>query len=364
MGRGKLNLKFIENEKARMTTYQKRKKGLKKKAEEFATLCGVPTCMVIYGPKLKNRSVEVDVWPKKASDFKKVVDLYRDKAFYSRGVKAYNLFDFFHDRKRKVDDKMNKLHKSNLESKFSSHWDDRLNSFRVDQLRVLLAKFDNNIEAAKRKIAMIKGADTHQVMINQRETEVDLELMMNINRQQPNKSSVMPQLPLDYHQMQYFQSLHRLPYDFNDPNYNNQMTMDGCDLNLAGQFGGSVSSGGNNQVMQQPTFYFDQPQPTTMIVDNHMMINNQRAMYFYDKPIQQQYYDQQPLPSNISSHMHGSHHHHHEFHDHHQFDDHFYGDTNEFGFKNEGSGNLMYRNRDIAKLDEHFYLPATFGGSI
>ncbi|KAK3227742.1 hypothetical protein Dsin_007604 [Dipteronia sinensis] len=311
MGQGRQNLKFIENEKARMTTYQRRKRVIKKKAEEFTTLCGVPACMVIYGPKLKNRPVEVDVWPNETSDFMEAVNLYRDKSC-SRVVKAYNLFDFFDGRKRKIDDKIKKLRKLNLESKFPSCWDDRLNSFHVNQLRVLLAKFDNKIEAAKRKIVSIKGDDdcqnseilggnsnsSHEVLINQdQQIEVDVELRLSIiNTQQPNiLSSEKP--PLDHHPMQFFQSHHRLPFDLN-LNYNNQMTIDGGD---------------QNQVVVQPTFYFDPPPPpppppTTVRVDNHAMINNQRAMYFNGTSMQQ------PLPSNISSQLHGSHHDHHPHH--------------------------------------------------
>ncbi|KAI9154289.1 hypothetical protein LWI28_023863 [Acer negundo] len=350
MGRGKLSLKLIDNEKARITTYQKRKRGLKKKVEEFATLCGVPACMVIYGPKLKNKPVEVNVWPEEANDFMKVVNLYRDKGFYARGVKAYNLLDFFEDRKRKVDDNANKLRKSNLEAKFPSSWDDRLNSLLADQLRVLLARFDHNIEAARQKIATIKGNrdrqrseilgwnsysshDPHQV---QRQIEIEHdELMMIINKQPPNISSVKPLLPLDYHQMQYFQSLHRLPYDLN-PNNNNQMTINGGDYHHHNLADGGASSSGGNQVVVQPSFYFDPPpppppsyfdpppppsyfnppppSPTTLTVDD-VMINNQRAMYFYGTSMQT---NQQPHPPP---------HHHHQFND-------FYRDMNDLYRRN------------------------------
>ncbi|KAK0608104.1 hypothetical protein LWI29_025537 [Acer saccharum] len=327
MGRGKLILKLIENEKSRMTTYQKRKKGLKKKAKEFATLCGVPTCMIIYGPKLKNLPQEVDVWPKEANDFMEVVNLYKDQGFCSRGVKACSLFDFFNERKRKVDDKVNKVRRSNLESKFPSCWDDRLNNFSVDQLRVLLVTFDNNIKVARRKIATIKGDQnvldcpkseivsgnyySSQLGLSpcnrshQKHTELDHELMM-INKQ-PNISSVKPldQMPI----------YHMLPYDLNPNNNNNQM-MIGGDHNHLGQFGGV--SGGNavayGQVVLQPTLFFDQP---AVVVDN-VMINNQRVMCFYGTSMQtlQQHYEQQcplPLPSNNSSQMYGSHQHHHQY---------------------------------------------------
>ncbi|KAK2647627.1 hypothetical protein Ddye_015116 [Dipteronia dyeriana] len=335
MGREKFSLKLIDNEKARIITYQKRKKGLKKKVEEFVTLCDVPACMVIYGPRLKNKPVEVNVWPEVANDFMKVVNLYKDNGFYARGVKESNLLDFFEDRKCKADDKANKLRKSNLEAKFPNSWDDRLNSLLADQLRVLLARFDNNIEAARRKIAMIKGDrdrrrseilgwnsysshDPHQVQ-KQIEVEHD-ELMMIINKQQPNISPEKPPLPLDYHQLQYFQSLHTLPYDLN-PNNNNQMTINGGDYrhhNLADQFGGASSGG--NQVVVQPSFYFDPrpppqifyfnpPPPQTTLTVDDVMINNQRAMYFYGTSMQT---NQQP---------------------HHQFND-FYKDMNDLYRRN------------------------------
>ncbi|KAK4853228.1 hypothetical protein QYF36_005614 [Acer negundo] len=323
-----------------MTTYQKRKKGLKKKAKEFATLCGVPTCMIIYGPKLKNRPLEVDVWPKEASEFMEVVNLYRDRGFSSRGVKAYSLFDFFNERKRKVDDKVNKVRRSNLESKFPSCWDNRLNSLSVDQLRALLVTFDNNIEVARRKIAMIKGdqkvLDCPKSEIvggnsyssqsalspcnHNHQKHIELDELMMISKQS-NISSVktLDQRP----------RYHMLPYDLS-PN-NNQM-MIGGDHNQLGQFGGV--SGGNasayGQVVLQPTLFFDQP---AVIVDN-VMINNQRAMYFYGTSMQtlQLHYEQQcplPLPSNNSSQMYGSHQHHHQY-----FND-FYRDMNEFGIKHE-----------------------------
>ncbi|EFJ07769.1 MADS-domain transcription factor [Selaginella moellendorffii] len=50
MGRSKIPITWIKNDASRQVTFNKRKKGMKKKAEELAILCGVDVCMICYGP--------------------------------------------------------------------------------------------------------------------------------------------------------------------------------------------------------------------------------------------------------------------------------------------------------------------------
>jgi SRF-type transcription factor (DNA-binding and dimerisation domain) len=59
MARKKVNLAWIQNDAIRRATFKKRKKGLIKKASELSTLCGVDTCVVIYGPQ----DQKPEVWP-------------------------------------------------------------------------------------------------------------------------------------------------------------------------------------------------------------------------------------------------------------------------------------------------------------
>ncbi|KAK5843266.1 hypothetical protein PVK06_005718 [Gossypium arboreum] len=63
MGRGKLIIKFIMKDKVRILTYEKRKKGLIKKAQEFSILCGVETCVILYAPKSEETPAELEIWP-------------------------------------------------------------------------------------------------------------------------------------------------------------------------------------------------------------------------------------------------------------------------------------------------------------
>ncbi|CAN1156012.1 Agamous-like MADS-box protein AGL90 [Linum perenne] len=64
MVRTKVQHKLISDEKARKTTFTKRKNGLLKKLEEITTLCGVATCaFIIHNFRGKGKKNEVEVWP-------------------------------------------------------------------------------------------------------------------------------------------------------------------------------------------------------------------------------------------------------------------------------------------------------------
>lgn len=49
MGRGKIEIKRIENPGNRQVTYSKRRNGIIKKAKEIAVLCDAKVSLVIYG---------------------------------------------------------------------------------------------------------------------------------------------------------------------------------------------------------------------------------------------------------------------------------------------------------------------------
>lgn len=50
MGRGKIEIKRIENLNSRLVTYTKRRTGLLKKAKEIAVLCDARLSLVIFAP--------------------------------------------------------------------------------------------------------------------------------------------------------------------------------------------------------------------------------------------------------------------------------------------------------------------------
>ncbi|KAL8027815.1 hypothetical protein ABFX02_14G121500 [Erythranthe guttata] len=128
MGRAKLNMELISKEKSRNVTFKKRKEGLIRKMHEFATLCDVSACMIIYAPpKQPNAAADADdqvpeIWPENTDQVRRIIDIYKSKKKDS-GNKTFGLPDFFHDRKRKIDDELAKMRKKNREANYPTSAD-------------------------------------------------------------------------------------------------------------------------------------------------------------------------------------------------------------------------------------------------
>ena len=80
MGRAKLNMELIGKEKSRHITFKKRKEGLMRKIHEFATLCDVDACMIIYGPRQESPSMESGIWPENSDEISRMIDIYQGKS--------------------------------------------------------------------------------------------------------------------------------------------------------------------------------------------------------------------------------------------------------------------------------------------
>ncbi|XP_071704604.1 agamous-like MADS-box protein AGL80 [Rutidosis leptorrhynchoides] len=108
MTRKKVEIKLIEDESKRKTTFKKRKKGLMKKVNELSTLCGVDACALIYSPY----EPHPDVWPDNVgvqrvlSQFKRLPDMEKSK-------KMVNQNSFIRQRINKANDQLKKQIKEN-----------------------------------------------------------------------------------------------------------------------------------------------------------------------------------------------------------------------------------------------------------
>ncbi|KDP33669.1 hypothetical protein JCGZ_07240 [Jatropha curcas] len=239
MGRGKLSMKLITNERSRMVTYQKRKKGLTKKLHEFRVLCDVDACVIIFGPKFSNRPIDVDTCPTDHSEIKKIIDRY--KSHGNDRKKSQDLSHFFETRKRKLDDEITKMHRACLEAKFPT-WDNRLNSSELEELCLLHTVLQSKLETAMSRILKIKG--DNYLMIGEDSKSVNIiqgsSSNNNINNRYNSMASTFAnalqqkctelQQPFDHHQV--------LPFNVNPLNSPMMMMMmmkaNGTDLS---QFG-------------------------------------------------------------------------------------------------------------------------------
>ncbi|KAL0422236.1 UNVERIFIED_CONTAM: Agamous-like MADS-box protein [Sesamum latifolium] len=174
MGRAKLNMELISKEKSRNITFKKRKEGLIRKMHEFTTLCDVSACMIIYGPKQDKgggSNVDPEIWPQDLDEVRRIIDIYKSKNRDS-GNKTFGLSDFFHDRKRKIEDELAKLRKKNMEAKYPT-WLEFMNSRTEPQLRQFAAALSNKVEYLKSRIEFLKRSG--------KEGFSDMNMNMNMN---------------------------------------------------------------------------------------------------------------------------------------------------------------------------------------
>ncbi|XP_058227943.1 agamous-like MADS-box protein AGL90 [Rhododendron vialii] len=156
MGRAKLSMALINSEKARYTTFQKRKKGLKKKTYELKTLCGVQVCLIIYGPKIDDRQPEPEIWPQDREEIQELIDVYRKQPIEERKRRTSGVPNFLEDRNRKVEEAIGKLRAKNNEAKYPT-WDDRYNEYTEEDLMNFFAILENKIQEVKARVEFING---------------------------------------------------------------------------------------------------------------------------------------------------------------------------------------------------------------
>ncbi|KAI3469307.1 hypothetical protein Pfo_025970 [Paulownia fortunei] len=157
MGRGKLRMQLISNEKARRMAFEKRKKGLEKAANELSTLCGVDIGMIIYGPAQSNESNEPTIWPRNHEVVAGLIDSYKSRSDYDCRYRTYNLSAFFKDQTEKVEDELGKLRKKMREVKYPK-WDDKFNCLSQDELKQFVSVLKAKIDAVRGRINVMKGS--------------------------------------------------------------------------------------------------------------------------------------------------------------------------------------------------------------
>ncbi|OMO64995.1 Transcription factor, MADS-box [Corchorus olitorius] len=147
MGRGgKLKLELVENEKTRTATFNKRLAGLKKKAKELTILCNVRLCMVILGPKLKNKPFKVDIWPDDPAGVRSMILDCKNSTSSLRRI--FTMSDYLNLRQRKVENEIANVRRANFKARFRT-WDDCIDKLSPEQIISFRSKLDSKLEAAK-----------------------------------------------------------------------------------------------------------------------------------------------------------------------------------------------------------------------
>ncbi|KAF2304860.1 hypothetical protein GH714_039194 [Hevea brasiliensis] len=322
MGRGKLNMELITNEKSRMITYQKRKKGLTKKLQEFHILCDVDACVIILGPNFNNRPIDVETWPTDRFDMRRIINRYRSQDKERR--KNQDLSSFFVARQKKLDDEIAKMRKACLKAKFPA-WDNRLNLLQSSELNVLAGVLDSKLEVATSMVLNSKG--DHFLMFGSRPEIIEggyssdnnykssslASTFANALQQKKMELEVFKPEPLTFVNASDQNLPQMLPFNVNP--LNSPMLMMANGDNYFSQFVGECSSSKRSpwSPVKAPAYSFDHPAANVMMMNNNPWAHSGSYCGLSRQSV---------LPSNVSSHVHIP-----------QFSDIF--DINEFEMKNK-----------------------------
>lgn len=154
MGRSKVTIKFIECQKSRYNTFLKRRKGLNKKAFEFATLCGVDVCMICFGPQ-GDQQHEPLIWPNDPKEIRRIIKRYEGLNKEEQDRRKLDLMGFLEERIRKLGEELDRKGEGRANMLYPS-WDDRLNDLPEEVLRDLLAELDSKLVMVNEKIEFLK----------------------------------------------------------------------------------------------------------------------------------------------------------------------------------------------------------------
>ncbi|CAH2069821.1 unnamed protein product [Thlaspi arvense] len=154
MGRKMVRMARITNEKTRITTYKKRKACLYKKANEFSTLCGVKTCLIVYGPSRAGdeKVLEPELWPRDESKVREIISKYRDTAS-SSCIKTYSVQECLDKKKECLDQTKVKVEKMKY-----CPWDKKLDKCSLSELYAAFVAVESKIQEAANRSQTFQDA--------------------------------------------------------------------------------------------------------------------------------------------------------------------------------------------------------------
>ncbi|KAH6816728.1 hypothetical protein C2S51_021548 [Perilla frutescens var. frutescens] len=138
-------MKLISNKKARLVSFEKREKGLKKAAHELSTLCGVDIGMIIYNAE----SNETVVWPERPGPVARMIELHESSFDQERRCKTYGVSDYFKEHRERVEKEIKKMREKIVKGDCEglSH----------DHLRELGGFLNARIGAVRERISLMKA---------------------------------------------------------------------------------------------------------------------------------------------------------------------------------------------------------------
>lgn len=156
MARKKLKLAFISDEMTRKSTYKRRKKGMMKKVNELATLCGISVCAIICNPL----DSETEVWPN-PEVANKVMERFKNACVVNKS-RNVNHESFMMQRIVKAQNELKMQRQDNYEkemtlSMFQFMLGQNLPNITVQEIKEIHKIIDKNIREIENKLAALNS---------------------------------------------------------------------------------------------------------------------------------------------------------------------------------------------------------------
>jgi len=153
MGRGKITMKYIKNEKLRKQTFKQRKAGLMKKISQYTIKSGAKVCLIVYDDDGNN--VGPITWPEDPTMVNTMLQDYEHHKIENT-PKIFDVNDYFEIKKAKVKAEITKAQQDIIDIKYPT-WHPDLVNMEASQLRDFTAVIDAKIQACNHKINMLKS---------------------------------------------------------------------------------------------------------------------------------------------------------------------------------------------------------------
>ncbi|XP_058765995.1 MADS-box transcription factor 3-like [Vicia villosa] len=171
MGRAKITMKFIQNQKTRKLAFIRRHNGLMKKVSEFSRKFEVEACLVVYdGDDGNARPI---TWPQDSTIVHSMLKKYEQQKIETT-PKKFDAIDYFANRKNMVEVEISKLHKKIVRNKYPT-WSPSFHTMDGEQLKGFIDIVDAKIQACNHKISMLKNmqqSDRNNLMQNKAQENI------------------------------------------------------------------------------------------------------------------------------------------------------------------------------------------------
>ncbi|ESW23604.1 hypothetical protein PHAVU_004G061600 [Phaseolus vulgaris] len=155
MGRARITLKHISNERSRKTTFLRRKRGLMKKISELSKKCGGEHCLIVFDDD--NGDLGPMTSPQNPVEIHSMIQKYYESQLKNgRPHKTYGIDEFLENRKNMIEVEISRVDKQISNIKYPT-WDPSMKNMEEDQLRAFCAHVEAKIEACDKGIQLLKN---------------------------------------------------------------------------------------------------------------------------------------------------------------------------------------------------------------